>query len=304
MKNYPSPSSIRPLTCLVSSDCNKTHEYIPYFDSGRLETTYPAPGTGTENGYWFIFCGNEILVPEGDGPFRFGPVHRASCLSTVASLYIGRFDGVPCNTVELEAGCEPPENFRFSDIKGIFGRVSDDLLGIAGRSLHILSFNRSTKFCGVCGTHNHLMKTELAKQCPGCGHIVYPRLSPAIIVLVYRDDEILLARSPGFPTGMYSVIAGFVEPGETIEHAVHREVMEETGICVCGLRYVGSQPWPFPDSLMIGFVASYDGGVVRADKKEIEDARWFKRGALPELPGPLSISRALIDWFEKGNLQG
>jgi NAD+ diphosphatase len=103
---------------------------------------------------------------------------------------------------------------------------------------------------------------------------------------------------------MYSIIAGFVEPGETIEHAVHREVMEETGITICDLRYIGSQPWPFPDSLMIGFVATYSGGIVRADPAEIEDAGWFKRGALPALPGPLSLSRALIDLFEKGSLPG
>ncbi len=225
-------------------------------------------------------------------------------MASEAPIFIGMSGGVPCYAVALSSSSEPPQNFGFSDIRGLFGRTSDEFLGVAARASHILLFDRTTKFCGVCGARNRLMEAELAKRCPECDQVIYPRLSPAIIVLVRRDNEVLLARSPGFPPGVYSVVAGFVEPGETIEHAVHREVMEEIGITICNLHYIGSQPWPFPDSLMIGFVASYAGGTIRADKTEIEDAGWFKRGELPGLPGPLSLSRVLIDLFEKDALPG
>ena len=235
---------------------------------------------------------------------QFQDIHRLFNMAPLASLFIGMSGGVPCYAVALDSSAVPPQDFCFSDIRGLTGRTSDEFLGVAARASHLLLFERTTKFCGACGARNLLMEVELAKQCPGCGQITYPRLSPAIIVLVRRDDEVLLARSPGFPLGMYSVIAGFIEPGETIEHAVHREVMEETGITICDLHYIGSQPWPFPDSLMIGFAASYEGGTIKADRREIEDAGWFKRGALPGLPGPLSLSRALIDLFEKDSLPG
>jgi len=279
-------------------------EFMPFFDSGQLDTRYPPRDIGSETGHWLIFRGNEILVPEGGGMIQFLDIHRLCNLPPIAMLFIGMYDGVPCYAVALDSSAEPPPNFRFSDVRGLFGRTSDEFLGVVARASHILLFDRTTKFCGVCGVRNQLMETELAKQCPECGQIIYPRLSPAIIVLVRRNDEVLLARSPRFPKGMYSIIAGFVEPGETIEHAVHREVMEETGISIRDLRYIGSQPWPFPDSLMIGFAASYAGGEIKADKIEIEDAGWFKRDALPGLPGPLSLSRALIDLFVQDTLPG
>lgn len=302
MKSNP-PASPEPRSSgLWDPTDSRVPGYVPFFDSGQLDTRYPAPGTCGETSLWFIFRGNEILVPEGDGMIRFQDTHRLLNLVTRTILFIGISGGVPCYAVALDRSVQPPQNFRFSDIRGISGRTSNELLGVAARASHLLLFDRTTKFCGACGAGNLLMESELAKQCPVCGQIMYPRLSPAIIVLVRRGSEVLLARSPGFPPGMYSVIAGFVEPGETIEHAVHREVMEETGITISDLRYIGSQPWPFPDSLMIGFVASYAGGTIRADTAEIEDAGWFKRGSLPGLPGPLSLSRALIDLFEKGSL--
>lgn len=299
MKSYPPPPPDYLPSGLWSPAYAGIPGYLPFFDSGQLDTRYPAPVTCSETCYWFLFRGNEVLVPEGDGTIQFGDTHRLFSQTPLALLFIGMSGGVPCYAVALDSSVQPPENFRFSDIRGLSGRTSNELLGVAARASHLLLFDRTTKFCGSCGAGNLLKESELAKQCPVCGQIIYPRLSPAIIVLVRRSDEVLLARSPGFPPGMYSLIAGFVEPGETIEHAVHREVMEETGITICDLCYIGSQPWPFPDSLMIGFVASYAAGTIRADPAEIEDAGWFKRGALPGLPGPLSLSRALIDMFEK-----
>jgi len=138
---------------------------------------------------------------------------------------------------------------------------------------------------------------ERAKECPQCGLLHFPRLAPAIIVLIERGDQLLLARSRRFATGMYSVLAGFVEPGESLEEAVVREIKEEVSLSVKDIRYFGSQPWPFPHSLMIGFTATYAGGEISMEDEEIEDAGWFTVDRLPPLPGKISIARKLIDSF-------
>jgi len=140
-------------------------------------------------------------------------------------------------------------------------------------------------------------KTERAKECPQCGLLHFPRLAPAIIVLVERDQEFLLARSRHFLPGMYSVLAGFVEPGESLEEAVVREVKEEVGVDIKDIKYFGSQPWPFPHSLMIGFTATYAGGEISLNDSEIEDAGWFTVNNLPRIPGKISIARKLIDGY-------
>ncbi len=145
---------------------------------------------------------------------------------------------------------------------------------------------------------------ELAKRCMRCGMLHYSRLSPAAIVLVRWGNSVLLARSPGFPPGMYSVLAGFVEPGESIEETISREVREEVGIEVENIRYFGSQPWPFPHSLMIGFTADYATGTLRAEPEEIEDAGWYPVDDLPQLPPRVSIARAMIDEFYSATQPG
>ncbi|MDD1728050.1 MAG: NAD(+) diphosphatase [Methanospirillum sp.] len=188
-----------------------------------------------------------------------------------------------------------PSAYQSLPLRTIAGSLSTDLLAILGRGVQLVRFDHITTFCGRCGTKNGMKVDELAKQCPACGLLTFPRLSPAIIVRIVQEDRILLARSPHFPSGMYSVVAGFVEPGESLEAGVHREVFEEVGIRIRDLQYFGSQPWPFPDSLMIGFVARYLSGEIKCDGVEIEDAQWFSRDQLPELPGPLSIARSLIE---------
>jgi NAD+ diphosphatase len=141
------------------------------------------------------------------------------------------------------------------------------------------------------------MAGERGLQCPACGLTAYPRLTPAVIVRVSRGDELLLAQGVRFPGAFYSVLAGFVEPGESLEDTIHREILEEVGVEVTDLRYFGSQPWPFPHSLMIGFTAEYAGGQLRPAPDELRDAGWFRWDALPLLPGRLSIARRLIDAF-------
>ncbi len=210
---------------------------------------------------------------------------------------IGTLDGWPCCAAELNPDAEPPQGMVFRDLRGLLVEVDERFFVMAGRAKQIVEWHRTHRFCGRCGAETVSSPTELAKECPRCGMLFYPRLSPAVIVLVRRGDSVLLARSPGFPSGMYSVLAGFVEPGESIEEAINREVCEEVGIEVENVAYFGSQPWPFPNSLMIGFTADYAGGELRTEPAEIEDAGWYPVNGLPALPPRISIARAMIDDF-------
>jgi NAD+ diphosphatase len=168
------------------------------------------------------------------------------------------------------------------------------------RAYHIVQWRRESVFCGTCGSLNQDSPAELARLCPVCGRHEYPRISPAVIVLVINDrNEALLVHNKNFAPGVYSLIAGFNEAGETLEMTAAREVREETGLEVRDIRYLTSQPWPFPNSLMAGFAARYAGGAVCADGVEIEDARWFKQSRIPQLPAQGSVSRYIIDlWLE------
>ena len=185
----------------------------------------------------------------------------------------------------------------FLDLRQLYGKIDEELIYLSFRALHLLGWSQKTQFCKKCGMKMVTQHSERAKKCPDCGQQSFPRISPAVIVLVERGDQCLLARSPRFQDGFYSVLAGFVEPGETLEDTVKREIWEETGIEVQDIRYFGSQPWPFPDSLMIGFTARYAGGEIRVDGTEIMEADWFSYDRLPKIPGRISIARRLIDWF-------
>ena len=188
-----------------------------------------------------------------------------------------------------------PEGLRSAGLRSWFGVLDDATLSIAMRAVQVLEWERTHRFCGACGTRTERAPGERAMRCAGCGLSVYPRISPAMMVLVTRGRELLLGRGLTFPPGRYSALAGFLEAGETIEEAVVREVREEVGVEVRDLRYFGSQSWPFPNSLMIAFRAEWAGGDVRPDPAELADAQWFAPEALPQLPPPLSIARALIE---------
>jgi NAD+ diphosphatase len=180
-------------------------------------------------------------------------------------------------------------------LRALFLRLPEATLALAARAFQVVEWDRTHRFCGRCGTPTNDKPGERAKLCPACGYVAYPRISPAMMVLVTRDREVLLARANRFPNAMYSALAGFVEPGETIEDCIHREVREEVGIDVKDLQYFASQSWAFPHSLMIAYTARYAGGELRPDPTEIEDVRWFAVDKLPDLPTTVSISRRLID---------
>ena len=211
---------------------------------------------------------------------------------------------VDCYCAEISAETPLPAGLIADGLRALFPRLGDLLFSIAGRGIQVVAWERTHRFCGQCGAPTVDDPHERAKRCPACGLTSYPRISPAIIIAVVRKsdggDRLLLARSHRFPPGRYSVIAGFVEPGETLEECAQREVGEEVGIRIRDIRYFGSQPWPFPNSLMIAFTAEYDGGEITPEESEIAEAGWFPADALPDIPLRMSISRRLIDCFVAG----
>jgi NAD+ diphosphatase len=216
--------------------------------------------------------------------------------------FLGILNGEAVWGVDVPHGHDPADGAA-TDLFSYFGRASETEWMVAGRAVQIVEWARTHRFCGRCGTPNELVRGERAMKCPACSLTAYPRLAPAMITLVTRGDgdeqEALLARGVQFRGPMYSCLAGFVEPGESLEGAVIREVREEVGIDVTNVRYWGSQPWPFPHSLMIGFHADYAGGDIVCDPAEILDANWFRRDDLPNIPPRISIARKLIDvWLE------
>lgn len=256
--------------------------------------------------WWFVFAGDGLLVREDGG------AAEPPCLVDLGGLglrparrqYLGALAGRDCFAAELARDTTPPAGWAFAALRGLYGRLDDDLFAIAGRAVQIVGWDRTHQFCGQCGAPTAPLPGERAKRCPACGLTSYPRLSPAVIALVRRGDEVLLARGRNFPAAFYSVLAGFVEPGESLEEAVRREIWEEVGIEVDDLRYFGSQPWPYPNSLMIGFTARWAAGELRIDERELADAGWFTRDTLPQIPPKLSIARQLIDWYLAGAPDG
>jgi NAD+ diphosphatase len=249
---------------------------------------------------WFIFRGDRLLIETGQQTAIITLPPGPLGLRPLFTRFFGSYAGSDCFVAEIEAKEELAAGMVSINLRKLFGLVDDDLFTLAGRALQILHWHHEHRFCGRCGTATTGHETELAKSCPACHQVYYPRLSPAVIMSVIDNRRILLARSPRYPQGMYSTLAGFVEPGETLEEAVRREVREETNILVGNVEYVASQPWPFPHSLMIGFTAVYAGGELLVDGEEIEEAAWFSADALPLLPSKISISRLLIDRFIAG----
>jgi NAD+ diphosphatase len=212
--------------------------------------------------------------------------------------YMGDFDKKACFYTEIKDDILLNENLILMSIRDFGLMIEKELFFIVGKAYQLLDWDKKNKFCGICGSETLEKDDERAKLCPKCGSITYPRISPAIIVAITKEDKILLAHNKNFPKGFYSVLAGFVEPGETLEQCVKREIYEEVGIHVKNIKYFGNQPWSFPDSLMIAFTAEYDSGEISADDFEIEHADWFSVDELPEaLPKKISIANRLIANF-------
>jgi len=242
----------------------------------------------------FAFRGSEILVPadskarDGSTPFDSADVQLPEPLDT---QHFG--DGLLAHLFQPEL--DSPEGWAWMPFRSVIGSIVQPSWHPAARALALLNWRAATRYCGRCGAPNGDKPDELARWCPACGAITYPRISPAVLAVVRRDDTILLARNAMNKTGMWSILAGFVEPGETLEACVRREVLEEVSIEVEVRGYSGSQPWPFPDQLMIGMQAIWHAGELIPDGVEIVEAGWFSPDDHPPLPMHGSLSRALID---------
>jgi NAD+ diphosphatase len=263
-----------------------------------------------------VFRGTELIVPPGTtGRLILEGIPEdavRTAFKTVKIEYvevplIDRNAAIPCfslgKDILLPSGWQsiPVRTLASGGIQGLGAPGSyfgAEPLAISAvfRACHILQWLSDSVFCGSCGSKNRLSQSEFARRCPVCGRVEYPRVSPAIIVrIVNKNDEILLAHDRKFSENIYSLIAGFCEAGERLEDTVEREILEEVGVHVKNIRYIASQSWPFPNSLMIGFAADHTDGEICCDGVEIEDAHWFSRDRLPELPAHGSISRFIIE---------
>ena len=257
-----------------------------------------------EPAYWFVFCKDELLLvrkPDGGYAVPYGckpPVELAEWNTVHRLTPLG---GIHCLVVRIDRPVTDDSRFLMMGLRRTYEVLPDGLYRKAGKGAEILYWDQNTRFCGVCGAPMKL-HSDISKRCTNCGKEVWPQLATAIIVLVRRGDSILMVHAHNLKGNYYGLVAGFVETGETLEECVHREVMEETGITIKNIRYFGSQPWPYPCGLMVGFYADYVSGQLRLQRSEIAYGGWFSREHLPDIPGKMSMARMLIDAWLEGRL--
>ncbi|WP_166422678.1 NAD(+) diphosphatase [Paraglaciecola sp. 20A4] len=253
---------------------------------------------GDSQNIWFIFSAEKLLVPFGQpGPLietwdnlQFAHAYKEQVVQ------IGEHNGQTCYLVDMGNEQVLQQDIHLTHLRSLLMQDDLEVFAIAARAWQVALFLRTHRFCGQCGSTMQKIDWEMAMHCHRCNHRCYPRISPCIIVAIRNGDKILLAQGkPQKERNMFSTLAGFVESGETLEHAVHREVFEEVGVAVKNLRYVSSQPWPFPHSLMVGFLADFDSGDIKVDGHEIIEAHWFKYDELPNIPPKFSIAGQLIE---------
>ena len=252
---------------------------------------------------WFIFCKGDLMLerrPDGtygiplceEAPVEVKPWTTIHTITPFA-------DGTAVRTFAVDSPIVGHPRYEMCGLRASYAKLSSDLYQKAGKCQEILYWDQNTKYCGVCGAPMKL-HTEISKRCTECGKEVWPQLATAIIVLIHRGEEVLLVHARNFRGDFYGLVAGFVETGESLEEAVVREVREETSLEISNLRYFGSQPWPYPCGLMVGFHADYASGDIHLQRSELSAGGWFRKDNLPHIPEKLSIARRLIDsWLEK-----
>lgn len=248
-----------------------------------------------ESSYWLLRRENKLLAAIDSADGNIFPCGRAADFCNPKdALLVGEWQGLPCYAADID---NLPEGIsgELMSLRSLLNVVGAEAISLIVRATMLLDWRKNHRYCGKCGTPTTIRSGETSMVCPSCGLVAYPRISPVVMVLISRGDELLLARSPRFKPGVFSALAGYVEAGETLEQCAKREVREEVGIEITNLRYFGSQPWPFPDSLMVAFFADYAGGTIQPDPSEIEAAGWYSRSALPALPEPATLARQLID---------
>ncbi|HZV94659.1 MAG TPA: NAD(+) diphosphatase [Candidatus Nitrosocosmicus sp.] len=275
--------------------------YLP-FNRDALRGAFEPAKSGavppTRQGHWLIVQDQGLLVePDGDG-FRLPRGAAPDGLGAAAAdpLWLGHWHGVPCWVVSLPRDAAVPADLRRETLVPMRGtKLPDELLSLGGMAMQGLWWESTSGHCPRCGTRTERIAGEWGKRCGSCHYEHYPHLHPAVIVLVKDGDRVLLARKREWAPGRYALVAGFVDNGESLEGAVAREVKEEVGVDVTDIQYVGSQNWPFPSQIMLGFIATYAGGQVAVDPDELDDARWFPHDALPDGPSRHSIARFILD---------
>lgn len=235
-----------------------------------------------------------LLQKQKDGSYSFpAPADRPALEK---ALLVGHRCGTPCFAAEIVES-NIPEELEQIPLRTASGLLTEDDFFAVCRAKELLHWRKQHRFCGCCGGPLAEPEKDAALVCPGCGGQYYPQIAPAVIVAVTRDNELLLAHNKRFHSKIHGLIAGFVEAGESVEQAIHREILEETGIRVKNIRYFSSQCWPFPNSLMLGYFAEYDSGEAKPDGEELETLGWFTADALPEIPPTGSIARKIIDFW-------
>lgn len=275
-------------------------EMLKHFEPGIQ------PPAGVGDAWYFIYSGHTVLGSQEDRRWR--PIgqdqYLALSLSPLNQVYMGTLRGVACYGVELARGVEAPDNHYWTGLRRLLFQLGEPLFAIAGRGVQLLEWYRTHQFCGQCGQPTQDYLNERARQCRSCDKLYYPRLSPCVIMLITRGEELLLAHGAGHREVVYSTLAGFIEVGETAEQAVHREVREEVGLEILTPVYQSSQSWPFPHQLMLGFEAQYRSGEIVPDNNEIADARWWHYTELPHHPPEGTISGRLIQNYVRRLMQG
>ncbi len=255
-----------------------------------------------DKAYWFCFQDNNLMLEKTDDQVLVPLLRQLDekGIKPVRIQFIGMKEGIPCFSAELPLNLIWPENCEFLNLKELFHQLDECTYKAAVYAHQIVVWDKNHQYCGVCGSETGNLPGERAKKCPQCGHVVFPRIAPAIMVAIIKDNKLLLAKNRMFRQGFYSVLAGFVDPAEQLEECVAREVKEEVGLTIKNLRYFGSQPWPFPNSLMIAFTADHEDGEIAVDNREIIEADWYSADKLPKCPtGNLSVAGRLIDWFKE-----
>lgn len=245
----------------------------------------------------FAFQDGNLVVRDAGEALEIPSLEQMRDLPLEAPIPLGTMDGRGCRLALVAAGAKLPAPFAAKSLRRLFGNLDIDLLMVAATASQLAHFEELNRYCGRCAAPTVASIKDRARNCQKCARDIYPAVAPCTIILVHDGPRILLTRQPRFPAGMYGLVAGFVEPGESLEGCAQREIAEEVGVQVTDLVYVASQPWPFPSQLMVGLTARYAGGELVVDKEELEEAKWFDVSDLPAIPPPFSIARHLIDLY-------
>jgi NAD+ diphosphatase len=248
--------------------------------------------------YFFVFCKEDLLLEKtSDGSYTIPcgeePPTEVKPWTHVMNI-TPMDDGTEVRTYRIDSPVTDSGRYEMCGLRQSFYQLPEPLYLKAGKCQELLYWDSNTKYCGVCGAPMR-MDTDISKKCTECGKEIWPQLATAVIVLIHRGDEVLLVRAKNFKRDYSGLVAGFVETGETLEEAVAREAMEETGVTITNIRYFASQPWPYPCGIMIGFTADYVSGSIHLQDEELSRGAWFARDQMPEIPDKMSIARQLID---------